>query len=85
MRLGRQQVREYTSALPVRAHDHTIEEVLADKEVEAVAIATPVQTHHSLARMALQAGKHVLVEKPLADQVALAEDLVSRRSGMSGY
>src|SRR5437879_8078721 len=52
------------------------EEVLADKEVEAVAIATPVQTHHALARAALRAGKHVLVEKPLADQGALAEDLV---------
>ncbi len=54
------------------------EDVLSDKDVGAVAIATPVQTHHSLARMALQAGKHVLVEKPLADQVALAEDLVQQ-------
>src|SRR5215510_7576156 len=53
-----------------------LEEVLADREVDAVAIATPVHTHHMLARAALQAGKHVLVEKPLADQVALAENLV---------
>ena len=35
-------------------------------EIEAVAIATPVGTHHGLARRALEAGKHVFVEKPLA-------------------
>jgi predicted dehydrogenase len=60
-----------------------LEEVLADREVDAVAIATPVHTHHMLAWAALQAGKHVLVEKPLADQVALAENLVeqARRCG----
>lgn len=57
------------------------EEVLTDKEVEAVAIATPVQTHHKLARAALQAGKHVLVEKPLTNDVALAEDLVKQAEG----
>src|SRR5215510_9413245 len=59
----------------VRTTTH-VEEVLADREVDAVAIATPVHTHYMLARAALQAGKHVLVEKPLADQVALAENLV---------
>jgi predicted dehydrogenase len=41
-------------------------EVLASPEVEAVAIVTPVGTHHALASAALAAGKHVFVEKPLA-------------------
>lgn len=59
----------------VQATTH-FKDVLRDKEVGAVAIATPVQTHYKLARAALLAGKHVLVEKPLTDQVALAEDLV---------
>jgi predicted dehydrogenase len=54
------------------------DEVLADPQVEAIAIATPVHTHHTLARAALRAGKHLLVEKPLTDQAALAEDLVAQ-------
>jgi predicted dehydrogenase len=41
-------------------------ELLAEPGVDAVAIATPVSTHYDLAMQALQAGKHVLVEKPLA-------------------
>ncbi|HTR50891.1 MAG TPA: Gfo/Idh/MocA family oxidoreductase, partial [Kofleriaceae bacterium] len=49
--------------------------VIADAEVDAVAIATPIFTHHELAAKALRAGKHVLVEKPLAPSVAEAEEL----------
>jgi predicted dehydrogenase/protoporphyrinogen oxidase len=41
------------------------EEVLRDGAVDAVAIATPVSTHHALAMSALEAGKHAFVEKPL--------------------
>jgi predicted dehydrogenase len=51
-------------------------QVLADPRVEAVVIATPVGTHFRLATAALEAGKHVLVEKPLATSVREAESLV---------
>ena len=44
----------------------SFDEVLRDDDVAAVAIATPVSTHHALAIAALKAGKHVFVEKPLA-------------------
>jgi predicted dehydrogenase len=42
------------------------DELLADPELDAVVIATPVPTHYELARRALEAGKHVFVEKPPA-------------------
>ena len=51
-------------------------EVLADPDVAAVVIATPISTHHALATAALHAGKHVFVEKPIAASVAEAEELV---------
>jgi predicted dehydrogenase len=57
--------------------------LLGDPGVEAVLIAAPDRFHHGIAAAALEAGKHVLVEKPLAASVAEAEDLVARvdRSG----
>lgn len=45
----------------------SLERLLARDDIDAVAIATPARTHSTIARAALDAGKHVLVEKPLAD------------------
>ena len=53
------------------------EDVLLDPRIEAVAIATPPSTHHPLVRRALLAGKHVLVEKPLATTAEHASELVA--------
>lgn len=53
-----------------------LEEVLAS-DVDALIIATPIRTHHKLARMALERGKHVFVEKPLTANSAQAEELVA--------
>lgn len=53
------------------------EALIASPDIDAVAIATPVATHAMLALAALQAGKHVLVEKPMASSVADAEALVA--------
>jgi predicted dehydrogenase len=52
-------------------------DVLADPAVEAILIATPPQSHYALAKAALQAGKHVLVEKPLATNLADACELAA--------
>jgi predicted dehydrogenase len=51
--------------------------VLADPRVHAVAIATPAATHREVASAALRAGKHVLIEKPLAATYAEGQQLVS--------
>ena len=54
-----------------------LDEVLADPELDAVVVATPAVTHYELAKRALEAGKHVLVEKPPAMNAVEAEDLVA--------
>src|SRR6185369_9945021 len=50
--------------------------VLTDPSIKGVALATPAVTHYQMAKAALEAGKDVLVEKPLAISVAHGEDLV---------
>jgi predicted dehydrogenase len=55
-----------------------LDELLLDPRVEAVMIATPPATHHALVGRALEAGKHVMVEKPLAASVREAQDLIAQ-------
>ncbi len=52
-------------------------ELIDDDGLDAVVIATPVGSHHQLAKAALAAGKHVLVEKPLSATLPEAEDLLA--------
>lgn len=51
-------------------------ELLDNTEVDAVVIATPVETHYNLAKESLRAGKHILVEKPLAMTTAQCYELI---------
>jgi predicted dehydrogenase len=61
--------------IPVESN---LDAVLRDPSVDAVIVATPPRTHHPIVKAALEAGKHVLVEKPLATTSADALDLVQR-------
>jgi predicted dehydrogenase len=54
------------------------EEMLRDPNVDAVVIATPVSTHYPIACAALEHGKHVMIEKPLADSAYRSLDLIER-------
>ncbi|MDQ2910609.1 MAG: Gfo/Idh/MocA family oxidoreductase [Actinomycetota bacterium] len=67
----------YASRYPNARMTADFEDVLGDPEVEAVVVATPAITHYELSKRALEAGKHVLVEKPPAMNAAEAEDLVA--------
>ena len=59
--------------------------VLADAAVDAVVVATPTATHYPLVRAALEAGKHVLAEKPLTRTTAEGEEVVAlaRTTGLT--
>jgi predicted dehydrogenase len=54
----------------------SVDEMLADESLDAVVISTPVPTHYTLAKQALESGKHVLVEKPPAMRSAEMDELV---------
>lgn len=63
--------------LPAARAVADMEELLADPELDAVVLATPVPSHAQLALRALEAGKHCFVEKPLARSLAEAEQVVT--------
>ena len=69
-------VEQYSSRYPRARTTTDFDEVLADDELDAVVVATPAATHYELSKRALEAGKHVLVEKPPALSAADAEDLL---------
>lgn len=69
-----QRVANSVGGVPVSA---SLDDVLADPSINAVAIATPARTHHPIVMAALRAGKHVIVEKPLADESLRGAEMVA--------
>jgi predicted dehydrogenase len=68
---------EFRSRYPQARWAESFEEMLEDATLDAVVVATPVPTHYELAKLALEAGKHVFVEKPPAMKSAEIDELVS--------
>ena len=54
----------------------SVDDIYNNDEIDAVVIATPVNTHYELALNALQSGKHVMVEKPMASSSEQAKHLI---------
>jgi len=66
-----------TKLFPSIIVSDNLDATLANKSIDAVVIATPVFSHYKLAKAALMAGKHVMVEKPMTATVAEAEELIA--------
>lgn len=64
------------ASYPMLKTTSNYQELLEDASIDAIAIATPIYTHHQLAKQALTSRKHVLVEKPLTSSVAESEELI---------
>jgi predicted dehydrogenase len=66
----------FGGAFPPARTTSSLEDLLRDESLDAVALATPVPTHAELAQRVLEAGKHCFVEKPLGQSVEEAERVV---------
>ena len=75
--LDEKQLAQIGSRYPVAKTTTSFDDLLADASLDAVVIATPVPTHYELAKRALEAGKHVFVEKPPAMRAAEMDELVT--------
>ncbi|MFH0813742.1 MAG: Gfo/Idh/MocA family oxidoreductase [Pseudomonadota bacterium] len=75
--VDREKLKEYQELYPEVNLQTNIHEVLQERDIHGVVIATPAETHFKLARQALELGKDVFVEKPLALSVREGEELVS--------
>ncbi len=71
-----ERVKFIQSSYPDLKSYESVQKLIEDPAIEAVVIATPVAAHFEVAKAALTAGKHVLLEKPLTSSVAQASELV---------
>ena len=68
---------EAAKAYPDTRILRTVEEALDDPAIQLIVVATPNETHYALAKQALQAGKHVVIDKPFTATSAEAKDLAT--------
>jgi len=75
----------FAVSLPERGDGRGLRRAARETDIDAVVVATPVPTHFALAKQALEAGKHVFVEKPPAMRASEMEELSShwRRNAIS--
>lgn len=66
----------FAHQFPATRFTDSLDEMLADPELDAVVVATGAPSHHRIGKIVLEAGKHAFVEKPLALTVEDAKDLV---------
>jgi predicted dehydrogenase len=74
--LRQDRLAQVTARYPATKVSTDYRDVLKDPAIDAVVIATPVSSHYELGMAALRAGKHVLIEKPIASSADQAEGLI---------
>lgn len=67
--------RDWATTTYPRALALTLDELVGRNDIEAIAVATPFKTHYAIVRALLESGKHVLCEKPLAENSREATEL----------
>lgn len=75
---------EAAKAYPTARIDRSVEDLLGDRDIELVVVSTPNETHFKLAKQALEAGKHVVIDKPFAatSEEALELGRLAKRKGL---
>lgn len=75
---------EAAKAYPETRISRSVEELLGDKSIELVVISTPNETHFALAKQALEAGKHIVIDKPFAATSEECKELaqIAKRKGV---
>jgi predicted dehydrogenase len=83
--LRKETLKKMRKRYPAVTYTQDVNDLLKDKNLTAIVIATPTDTHYDLAKAALEHGKHVLLEKPMTSTSAQAEELASlaRKNGLS--
>lgn len=75
--LTKGRIEKFARQYPATTFTQGFEDLLEDKKLDAIVIATPTSTHFALAKAALLAGKHVLLEKPMTSSAKESATLVS--------
>ncbi len=75
--LSKDRTAKFARQYPATRFTENVDNLLKDKSLDAIVIATPTSSHFPLALKALEAGKHVLIEKPMTSTVAEAEKLLA--------
>lgn len=74
--LNKERLRHISQLYPFVETTTSLDTIVQDPTIDAAVVATPVTQHHPISKKLLEAGKHVLVEKPMASSIAEAEDLI---------
>ncbi|MFW6134255.1 MAG: Gfo/Idh/MocA family protein [Elusimicrobiota bacterium] len=72
---SKENLKKIQAKYPVKIFTTDYKEILSDKNVDGIVVATPAQEHFNIAKDAISAGKHVLTEKPMTTTVGHAQEL----------